>query len=133
MPLRNGVCFPPGVLAEREQTIVLAKTMASMCMHTRRTCQHSRAKPGLSVTLASSFLYHVEPSSPPSKVRTLLGIQLSGVCFLSYILMREEQGHHYRTAFLVFLFTLMIYCGRERTTSQSLGKFYKRYRPAFDP
>lgn len=132
MPLRNGGMFPAWSLGRKGTNDCPSKDHGLHVYAHTQDLPTQQSKAWLICDLGSS-LYHVEPSLPPSKVRTLLGIQLSGICFLSYILMREEQGHHYRTAFLVFLFTLMIYCGRERTTSQSLGKFSKRYRPALDP
>lgn len=115
----------PGVLKERKQRTVLANTMASVCLHARQDLPTKEGKAWPICDLGSSSPYHVGLPLPPSKIRTLLGIQFSGIYCLSYILMIEEQGHHYGTAFLVVLFTFMIYCGRDRRTSQSPGKLFQ--------
>lgn len=124
-PWGTGSHFMPGVLKERKQRTVLANTMASVCLHARQDLPTKEGKAWPICDLGSSSPYHVGLPLPPSKIRTLLGIQFSGIYCLSYILMIEEQGHHYGTAFLVVLFTFMIYCGRDRRTPQSPGKLFQ--------
>lgn len=111
-----------GVLRGRGQRTVLVNTVAYMCVHTRQDLATLKGKAWPTCDLCS-------PSSiacwASSKIRILHGISFWGVCCFSYILNIEEKSHHYGAAFLVFLFSLRIYCGKERTTSESPGKLFQ--------